>query len=40
MSFASEPAWKKHMFLLHGIKRPEAADYCEDVLSAMPDKPG
>ncbi len=34
MCFASEPAWKKHLFLLHGVRRPEAEDYCEDVLAA------
>jgi hypothetical protein len=31
MCFASEPSWKKHLFLLHRIKRPQASDYCEDL---------
>ena len=29
MSFASEPSWKKHLFLLHRIKRPQPWDYCD-----------
>ncbi|TRY69472.1 hypothetical protein TCAL_03255 [Tigriopus californicus] len=29
MCFASEPAWRKHLFLLHRIKRPDPEDYCE-----------
>ena len=31
MSFASEPSWKKHLFLLHRIKRPQPSDYCHDL---------
>ena len=31
MSFASESSWKKHLFLLHGIKRPQPWDYCDDI---------
>ena len=31
MSFASEPSWKKHLFLLHRIKRPQPWDYCDDI---------
>lgn len=33
MCFASEPSWKKHLFLLHRIKKPQAADYCEDLMA-------
>ena len=31
MSFASESSWKKHLFLLHRIKRPQPWDYCDDI---------
>ena len=31
MSFASEPSWKKHLFLLHRIRRPQPWDYCNDL---------
>ena len=33
MSFASEPSWKKHLFLLHRIKRPQPWDYCNAIAS-------
>ena len=36
MCFASEPSWKKHLFLLHRIKKPQASDYCTD-LNAISD---
>ena len=29
MCFASEPSWKRHLFLLHRIKRPQPYDYCQ-----------
>lgn len=31
MCFASEPSWKKHLFLLHRIKKPQLSDYCNDL---------
>lgn len=31
MSFASEPAWAKHLFLLHKIKAPAPMDLCRDL---------
>lgn len=33
MCFASEPSWKKHLFLLHRIKKPQLSDYCQDLTS-------
>lgn len=32
MCFASEPSWRKHLFLLHRIKKPQASDYCDDLV--------
>lgn len=34
MCFASEPSWKKHLFLLHRIKRPQPSDYCQSLYSS------
>jgi hypothetical protein len=31
MCFATEPSWKKHLFLLHRIKNPGAEHYCADL---------
>lgn len=31
MCFASEASWKKHLFLLHRIKKPQLSDYCQDL---------
>ncbi len=36
MCFASEPSWKKHLFLLHRIKKPSSSDYCEDLSVSQP----
>ena len=33
MCFASEPSWRKHLFLLHRIKKPQASDYCDDLVT-------
>ena len=35
MCFASEPSWKKHLFLLHRIKRPQPDDYCADLVPTL-----
>merc|ERR1711994_499658 len=35
MSFASEPSWKKHLFLLHRIKKPEPDQYCQDLVATV-----
>ena len=32
MCFASQPAWKTHLLLLHGIKKPRPEDYCDDLI--------
>ena len=37
MSFASEPSWKKHLFLLHRIKKPNPDEYCEDLVRSEPE---
>ena len=40
MCFASEASWKKHLFLLHRIKKPQPDDYCDDlVLAASASSP-
>ena len=41
MCFASEPSWKKHLFLLHRIKRPQPDDYCANLVQTLqqPQKP-
>ena len=39
MSFASEPSWKKHLFLLHRIKRPQPWDYFNALTSDDKAKP-
>ena len=31
MSFASEPSWRKHLFLLHRVKRPPPDFYCDSL---------
>nr|XP_040569828.1 zinc finger protein 592-like [Lepeophtheirus salmonis] len=31
MSFASEPSWKKHLFLIHRIRHPAPSDYLTDL---------
>ena len=36
MCFASEPSWKKHLFLLHRIKKPQLDDYCENLVMSLP----
>ena len=36
MCFASEPSWKKHLFLLHRIKKPQLDDYCESLVMSLP----
>jgi hypothetical protein len=36
MCFASEPSWKKHLFLLHRIKNPAPEDYCADLKTQTP----
>ena len=36
MCFASEPSWKKHLFLLHRIKKPQLSDYCDDLVQTIP----
>ena len=36
MCFASEPSWKKHLFLLHRIKNPSPEDYCADLKIQTP----
>ncbi len=33
MCFATEPSWKKHLFLLHRIKNPGPEHYCEGLKS-------
>ena len=35
MCFASEPSWKKHLFLLHRIKRPQPDDYCANLVQTL-----
>ena len=32
MCFASQPAWKTHLLLLHGIKKPKPEDFCQDLV--------
>ena len=41
MCFASEPSWKKHLFLLHRIKKPQPDDYCDDLIlgTSLPQPP-
>jgi uncharacterized C2H2 Zn-finger protein len=40
MCFASEPAWTKHLFLLHRIKRPSPSDYCSDLKTSTSNVTG
>ena len=35
MCFATEPSWKKHLFLLHRIKNPGPEYYCQDLTSSQ-----
>ena len=38
MCFASEPSWKKHLFLLHRIKKPQPDDYCDNLVMSLPSE--
>jgi hypothetical protein len=39
MCFATEPSWKKHLFLLHRIKNPGPEHYCEGLKSTSTSGP-
>merc|ERR1719192_1694044 len=35
MCFASEASWKKHLLILHRVKKPSLDFYCEDLPTTM-----